>query len=130
MIALDTNVLARAVLKDDKVQSPKAAKAIEDLAAGEGLLITTSVVLELAWVLRKRKNPAEIYEILHHLLESEGITFASAALIGEALEIFRAGKIDFGDALLLIEAQAHGASRIITFDEALLKADKRAAPVA
>ena len=130
MTALDTNVLARAVLQDDEVQSPKAVKAIRKLAAGEGAFISTSVVLELAWVLRKKKHPAEIYEILHYLLESEGITFASAALIGEALEIFRAGKIDFGDALLLTEAQAHGISKVITYDEMLLRSDKRVAPVA
>lgn len=129
MIALDTNVLARAILQDDEAKSPKAAKAIERIVAGEGALITTSVALELARVLRQRKHPAEVYEILHHLLESEGITFASAALIGEAIEILRPGKIDFGDALLLAEAQAHGASKVMTFDESLLKCDKRAMPI-
>jgi predicted nucleic-acid-binding protein len=129
VIAVDTNVLTRAILRDDEVQSPKAAKAIQALAAGEGVLVTTSVALELAWVLRKRKHPAEVYEILHHLLESEGITFASAALVGEALEIFRSGKIDFGDCLLLAEARTHGASKVMTFDEALLKVDRRVVPV-
>jgi predicted nucleic-acid-binding protein len=126
VIALDTNILVRAILQDDVTQSPKAIRAIEELAVGEGIFITTSVVLELAWVLRKKKHPAEIYEILHHLLESEGVTFASADLIGEALEIFRAGKIDFGDALLLTEAQSHGVSKVITFDEMLIKCDQRA----
>lgn len=129
MIALDTNVLARAILQDDKVQSPRAVKAIQKLALSEGIFLAVSVVLELAWVLRKRKNHVEIYEILLHLLESEGVTVGSAAIIGEALEIFRAKKIDFGDALLLAESQASGVANVITFDEALLKADKRARPV-
>lgn len=129
MMALDTNVLARAILQDDAIQSPKAARAIKKLAGGEGAFITTSVTLELAWVLRKRRHPSEIYEILHHLLESEGITFANAATVGEALEIFRAGKVDFGDALLLAEAHAHGVAKVMTFDEAFLKSDKRMVPV-
>ena len=88
------------------------------------------MVLEVAWLLRKRKHPAEVYEILHHLLESEGIRFANAATIGEAFEIFRAGKIDFGDALLLTEAKGHGISKVLTYDEISLNSDKRAAPVA
>jgi predicted nucleic-acid-binding protein len=129
VIALDTNVLARAILQDDEVQSPRAAKAIKELAAGEGALITMSVTLELAWVLRKRQHRAEVYETLHHLLESEGVTFVGAAIVGEALEIFRQGKIDFGDALLLAEASAHGVSKAMTFDNVLLKSDKRAVPV-
>ncbi len=129
MIALDTNVLARAILQDDPVQSPQAAKAIETLASGGGVLITMSVTLELVWVLRKRKHRAEIYETLHHLLESEGITFVDGAIVGEALEIYRQGKIDFGDALLLAEASAHGVVKVMTFDEALLKSDRRSVPV-
>ncbi len=129
MIALDTNVLARAILRDDEVQSPQAIKVIKDLAANDGILITSSVLLELVWVLRKKKHPSEIYEIVQHLLESEGITFVNASLVGEALEVFRHGKIDFGDAMLVVEAQAHGVMKVMTFDEALLKADKRAVSV-
>jgi predicted nucleic-acid-binding protein len=129
VIALDTNVLARAILQDDELQSPRAAKAIESLAAGEGALITMSVILELAWVLRKRKHRAEIYETLHHLLESEGITFVGAAIVGDALEIYRQGKVDFGDAVLLAEASAHGVVKVTSFNDVLLKSDRRCVPV-
>jgi len=129
LIAVDTNVLARAILQDDEDQSPRARKIIEELAAKDGVLITTPVALELAWVLRRWKHSSEIYEILHHLLESDGVSFASSAIVGEALEIFRQGKIDFGDALVLAEAQAHGASQVMTFDAAFLKAERRAVAV-
>ncbi len=129
MIALDTNVLARAILQDDSIQSPIAITAIKKLAANEGIFVASSVLLELVWVLRKKKHPSEIYDIVHHLLESEGFTFANPSLVGETLEIFRHGKIDFGDAMLVIDAQAHGVLKVMTFDEALLKADKRAVPV-
>ena len=54
MIALDTNVLARAFLQDDSVQSPDAVRVIQELADQEGVFVASSVLLELVWVLRKK----------------------------------------------------------------------------
>lgn len=131
MIAVDTNVLVRAFLNDDPVQSPESARVIEQLAnGGEGLFVTLSVTLELVWTLKvKKQSLVEIYEFLRHLIESDGVTFAGGGLVSEALEIFRQGKIDFGDCMLLAECQAAGVGRVTTYDGDLLKADKRALTV-
>ena len=131
MIAIDTNVLVRALLNDDPVQSLESAALIRTLAnGGEGIFIGLSALLELVWTLKtKKKRPAEIYEIVRHLLESDGVTFAQSALVGDALETYRKGTIDFGECLLLAEAQASGVTRVATYDAVFLEADPRAVGV-
>jgi predicted nucleic-acid-binding protein len=52
MIGLDTNVLVRYLTHDDPAQFAKAAAVIDAAAErGEQLLVNTSVLCELVWVL-------------------------------------------------------------------------------
>ena len=53
MAALDTNVLVRWLVNDDAAQCARVARLFDD-AIGQGvrLFVTTTVMLELEWVLR------------------------------------------------------------------------------
>ena len=62
MISVDTNLLARFLLKDDPVQFRRAVAVLQ---ADEDVFIPITVLLELAWVLKARETTRE--EILASL---------------------------------------------------------------
>ena len=52
MIALDTNVLVRFLVEDDKAQAAAAAALVKrSIAAGEALFVADVVLCEVVWVL-------------------------------------------------------------------------------
>jgi len=67
MIALDTNVLIRFLVRDDEEQFERAERLIRRAArAGEPVFISLLVLLETEWVLRSRYklSKAEILLII------------------------------------------------------------------
>lgn len=117
MIALDTNVLARYFLADDRRQAAKARALIED--PGAELWLPVSVVLELAWVLRQKGVPREIIVArLRDLLALSSIRPQMPDAIFQALRWTEEG-LDVADAIhLAMSARADG---FVTFDNALVK---------
>ncbi|NOT85673.1 MAG: type II toxin-antitoxin system VapC family toxin [Methylococcaceae bacterium] len=97
MIALDTNVLARLVVNDDKVQAKEAANLID---SGVALFVPLTVMLELEWVLRGayRLDVAAVLRTFEHLLSIRNISFERQANIEQALKHYAQG-FDFADAL-------------------------------
>ena len=97
MIALDTNVLARLVTNDDKVQAKEAADLID---SGVALFVPVTVMLELEWVLRGAYNldNVAVLRTFEHLLSIRNISFERQANIEQALKYYAQG-IDFADAL-------------------------------
>jgi predicted nucleic acid-binding protein len=117
VIALDTNVLARYFLADDRRQAAKARALIEDPDAE--LWLPVSVVLELAWVLRQKGVPREIIVArLRDLLALSSIRPQMPDAIFQALRWTEEG-LDVADAIhLAMSARADG---FVTFDNALVK---------
>jgi len=117
VIALDTNVLARYFLADDRRQAAKARALIEDPDAE--LWLPVSVVLELAWVLRQKGVPREIIVArLRDLLALSSIRPQMPDAIFQALRWTEVG-LDVADAIhLAMSAKADG---FVTFDNALVK---------
>ncbi len=117
MIALDTNVLARYFLADDRRQAAKARALIEDPDAE--LWVPVSVVLELAWVLRQKGVPREIIVArLRDLLALNSIRPQMPDAIFQALRWTEEG-LEVADAIhLAMSAKADG---FVTFDNALVK---------
>jgi predicted nucleic-acid-binding protein len=116
VIAIDTNVLVRLVVDDDPDQTRRARK----LFHRGGVLVTTTVLLESAWVLAGAYGLGRerVASSLRGVLGLEGVATEAPAAIAQALEWFDAG-LDFADALHL--AGASGASEFATFDLRLLK---------
>ncbi len=124
MIALDTNVLVRFLVEDDRAQSAAAAALIERASeTNEALFVADVALCEMVWVLEfSYKVPrAEVIAILGQLLHARHLTFASADLLVRALASFASGKGDFADYVIQQQATAAGCTTVTTFDRALLK---------
>ena len=116
MIALDTNVVVRLLVRDDPQQTERAAAMVRD----NPLLITATVLLETEWVLRSRyrvPRPA-IAEALRRLIDLEQLTLDHPTVVARTLTWFEAG-LDFADALHL--AASHAARDFATFDRDLAR---------
>jgi predicted nucleic-acid-binding protein len=122
VIALDTNILVRLVLHDDEAQARTAERIVVRARRERTHLFVGDVVLcELVWVLNRRAGltRAEIADTIERVLRTELIVVAESAMVETALEAYRTGRGDFADYLIRAQAEAAGASEVITFDRAL-----------
>jgi predicted nucleic-acid-binding protein len=112
-ITPDTNVLVRALVRDEKAQARLAVK----LLSGAGrIAISSACLCELGWVLRSvySFSRSEIADAIHHLLEAENIVSnRAAAEVG--LSLLRSGG-DFSDGVLAYEGQSLGGELFVSFD--------------
>jgi len=117
LIALDTNILARYLLDDEPAQARTARRLLADAKAEYWIPVT--VVLELAWVLRKTDAPRNVVmERLRDLLSLRNVRMQNADLVFQSLR-WAAQGMDLADALHLVLSGK--AERFATFDEALIK---------
>lgn len=119
MIGLDTNILLRATLNDDPVQSPAAQRLLKALGKEEAGFVNLPVLLEFFWVLRSRyKLPrARLAVALRNLLEVEHIEFEALHVAGKALAVFESGSADFSDAVIALRNRELGVATTFTFDK-------------
>jgi len=100
MIAVDTNILVRYLLKDD----PGQAALATNFLANNRCFILKSVLLELAWVLSSSAGynlpRATVHERLLHVLGLSCIEIEEPANVAQALTWYAKG-MDFADALHL-----------------------------
>ncbi len=117
MISADTNILARAFLEDDPVQSKEAQEFLEKAAKVGELFISSYAILEFVWVLKVKKFSREdIYSAVITLCDSTGITIGSRQVVLLALEKYKTGKADFGDYMIMAEGEDNKTLKIKTFD--------------
>ena len=111
MIAVDTNVLARWLLRDEPEQSPRALAVMQAPA----LFVAKTVLLEFEWVMRGvyRLPPKAFADAVEQLLAMPSALLESRTEVEQALAGFAAG-MDFADALHLAAASA--CSEFKTFD--------------
>ena len=124
MLAIDTNIIVRFLINDDKRQARAARATIE----GGDIFISTTVLLESEWVLRSTYefDPVRIASSLRGLAGLSGVTIEEPALLAQALDWMEGG-MDFANALHL--AKAEGCEVFLSFDRKLAKAAKGRAPV-
>jgi predicted nucleic-acid-binding protein len=84
MIGLDTCVLARLILDDDAVQSPIAAGLVASLTCQRPGYVSTAVILELAWLMQRRRSRPEIIRAIYRLLRSRALRVESAPVVYRA----------------------------------------------
>lgn len=124
MRAIDTNVLVRALVRDDAAQSARA----EALMREHEIFIPVSVILELEWVLRSRYGYAP--KVVAQALE--GIAALANVLVGERAAVLAAAARlaqgwDFADALH--HALSEGCDDFATLDADLARRASRGANV-
>ena len=131
MIALDTNVLVRYLVEDDKAQSAKARALVNRAVANhESLFVPDIVVCETVWVLTAayEVTRAEVRRILSLLLTASHLRFRDLDQLARARDAFDAGRGDFADYLIREQAVAAGCERVATFDRALLSEQRFSLP--
>ena len=127
MIALDTNVLARAIAVEtnaDAATKAQRKRAQALLSSGQQLFVPVTVIEELEWVLRGAYGmpPEDIAAVFEDMLAVENLTVDRAAAVSQALVWYRHG-LDFSDALHL--AQSGLCSGLATFDARFAKTARR-----
>jgi predicted nucleic-acid-binding protein len=98
MLAVDTNVVVRFLVRDEPGQSARAG----ELLHGNGVRIAKTVLLETEWVLRSVYGYTSrwIAAALRDLAGLPTIHFEDAAAVALALDWFEEG-MDFADAMHL-----------------------------
>ncbi|KYB45902.1 DNA-binding protein, partial [Brucella anthropi] len=113
-IAVDTNVLARAVLQDD----PKQGKAASQLLKEASLIaVPLPCLCELVWILRRgAKLPKEdVAQTVRDLLDAGNVVMNRPA-VEAGLEILEAGG-DFADGIIAYEGNWLGGETFVSFDK-------------
>jgi predicted nucleic-acid-binding protein len=126
MIGLDTNVLLRYVLKDDRAQYAVVKRLIDSGVAGEESFLVGNVVLcEFVWVLSKhyRYTRAEISRTLEQILSTEGLVFEDLDTALGALTDYQATTADFADGVIGRTHRRLDAVHTATFDRDLKALD-------
>ena len=124
MLGIDTNVLVRLLVEDDKAQSRRARHLVDTaVAAGESLFVSLLVLLETEWVLRSRYRiiKKDILEVFSRILDSVELAFEDEASIEEAVFRWRDSSADFADCLIGVRNQRLGCRATATFDAAAVK---------
>ena len=123
MRAVDTNILVRALVRDDAAQSAAA----EAVLANEPVFIPVTVMLELEWVLRSRYgfDPNKLSQAFTLLCALPNVTVGEAAAVRQAAARLAKGW-DFADALH--HALSEGCVDFLSFDDHLVKRAARASP--
>ena len=122
MVAVDTNVLVRYLVRDDAKQAARAAALVQSTP----IWISKTVLLETEWVLRSLYGvaPDAREHALRALAGLRTVFLEDELHVARALDWFHGG-MDFADALHL--ASAGSAQQFATFDRKLIQQAKRIA---
>jgi len=140
MIAIDTNVLLRYLLGDDKTQFAKASKLI---SSNYKVLVTDIVLAETIWTLKGKKyklSKQEILMVIDSLFKEPNIIFEDGETVWRSVNDYRVAKpvktgskkkeLDFPDALILekskyvVSKKEENFEGLYTFDVAAQQLDE------
>ena len=120
MLAVDTNVLVRMLVRDDVRQARLA-----DLFAAKGAWVSHLVLVEAMWVLSTvyERNPKQVSTAIEMLLDHKHLVLQEPETVMSALRLFRKRPaLGFSDCLMLEVARKAGHLLLGTFDKNLGKA--------
>ena len=121
-ITPDTNVLIRAVVRDDEVQASIAAKA---LMQADKIAVTLPSLCEFVWVLLRVYDfkPLQVGKAVRALTSAANVQ-ANRPAVEAGVAMLEAGG-DFADGVIAFEGRWLGGETFVSFDKkavALLKA--------
>jgi len=122
MIAFDTNVIIRFLVRDDLKQAKKVKAMIARLD-DERAYVSDIVLCEVVWVLHSVYGfgREQIGTALRQLIAARQLRFDSTDRLLRAMRAFDGGKGDFADYLIREHATEAGCDSVSTFDKALLR---------
>lgn len=119
MLGLDTNVLVRLLVQDDRAQSRRARELVQQAVEHERVVwISLLVMIETEWVLRSRYgfDKSATLQTIAHLLETRELTFEDEPAIEEALHYWKESPCGFADCLIVAHNRRSGCEATVSFD--------------
>lgn len=119
MVAVDTNVIVRVIIRDNLNQTESVERFIQN-----GAWISILALAEAVWVLKSfyGLTPQELDQAIEMLLRHQHFVVEDPETVAEALELFRAKPaLGFADCLMLELARKAGHLPLGTFDRVLAK---------
>jgi predicted nucleic-acid-binding protein len=119
MIAIDTNVLVRLLVKDSEAEE-QSQLARQLLNKHDEVWVCRIVLIETVWVLQStyKFTKEQIILVLEKLMQHPNIHLEDKASLDNALTIFSASNAGFADCLILNDAK-HQQMVLHTFDRKL-----------
>lgn len=117
-VTVDTNILVRATLGDDPVQSLVAARVLREASL---VAVTVPALCEFVWVLTRgyKRSAAETAAVIRELLGSPA-TIADRSVVEAGLAFLDLGG-DFADGAIAHAGRLQGGEVFVTFDERALR---------
>lgn len=120
MIALDTNILIRFLVRDDEKQAQIVyARLKQAEAARETFFVPLLVVLETIWVLESAydKSRQEILDSFDALKSMPILKFEKPQVLQSLLSEGKKSHADLADLLIALASQSCGCTGGLTFDK-------------
>lgn len=126
MRSLDTNVIIRFLVNDDKKQGD-IVRALFEKAENGGIsfFVTIPVLLEVLWILDSVYDFSrdEIISAIESLSSMPVIIFEKADVVQDFIAAGRRTKIELSDTLIGVSSKKAGCESTITFDVKASKSD-------
>ena len=120
MVAVDTNVIVRFLVRDDEKQARLVYRRLSRAEAErERLFVPLAVVLETIWVLGSAygRSREDILDAIQDMRQMHVFAFERDEAIEHMLNEGRGNKADLADLLIACSARTAGCSSGITFDK-------------
>ncbi|MEO1746649.1 MAG: type II toxin-antitoxin system VapC family toxin [Pseudomonadota bacterium] len=116
---IDANILLRALLNDDPIQSTQSRSVLEKLDDENEGYVGVTALLEVFWVLKSRYRipKPELYDTLKAVLKVKGLEVESFDAVIQALNLYAEGAVDFPDALLSARNLEAACEDTLTLDQ-------------
>lgn len=123
MIAVDTNVLVRYLVRDDADQAEAARLLLEGISSERPGFICREVAIEVVWVLERayKFTRTQIADVIIELAATDGVVIEDAEDVMRAAIRYRQTSADFSDLMILAAAQRASAGPLYTFDRRLAR---------
>jgi predicted nucleic-acid-binding protein len=122
VIAVDTNVLVRLLVADDRSQHLRAMRFFDAQAHEPGSLWVSQVVLaELGWVLSRTygRTRADVAQAVRALAGNATVSLEQPRAVEQAVDLYEGSRADLADCLLSARAQVDGLRGVVTFDRGM-----------
>lgn len=124
MIAVDTNVIVRFLVRDDEKQAQAVYRRLKRAERDrERLFVPLLVVLETIWVLESAydRSRVQVLEALEDMRRMGVLEFEREKVIDRLLTEARRYPADLADLMIALSAGASGCETAITFDRSAAK---------
>jgi predicted nucleic-acid-binding protein len=124
MKAIDTNILVRFLIGDDKQQAKKVYNIFKKAESEKDeLFVPLLVVLELIWVLESvyEISRADILDSIREFLLLPILRFEHKSVLQQFTLSAQANKYDLADLLIAHSAKMQGCETVLTFDKKVSK---------